>query len=352
MKTLILPVSGKSSRFKNTRPKWLLTMPDGKLMFEKSVEQLSLNFFSRIIIVCVKEHLNKYIDKYSLLGILKSLNHKNVELCVLDSYTKSQSETIAKALIKSNVKGSFFVKDCDNMFKFSWNGKNQIAVVDLNNIGETKASEKSYVITDKLNNVLNIVEKKVVSNTFCCGGYGFESADLFLKYFKPIRSNSEIYISHVIYNMLLDKILFSARYAEEYQDWGTKKEYFDYIRSFTTIFCDIDGVLFYNGSKFSKQKWKTDPILENLEKIKALQDLGKIFLVVTTSRPESEKKYLKNTLLKHGVKVNKFVMGLPHSKRIIINDFSSTNPYPSAISINIERESKSLSKILEYISET
>jgi hypothetical protein len=26
--TLILPVAGKSSRFPNMRPKWLLTMPD------------------------------------------------------------------------------------------------------------------------------------------------------------------------------------------------------------------------------------------------------------------------------------------------------------------------------------
>ena len=37
MKTLILPVPGRSSRFPGMRPKWLLTMPDGKLMLEKHV---------------------------------------------------------------------------------------------------------------------------------------------------------------------------------------------------------------------------------------------------------------------------------------------------------------------------
>ena len=36
MKNLILPVAGQSSRYPNMRPKWLITMPDGKLMIEKS----------------------------------------------------------------------------------------------------------------------------------------------------------------------------------------------------------------------------------------------------------------------------------------------------------------------------
>ncbi len=60
MFTLILPVAGRSSRFPNMRPKWLLTMPDGKLMIEKSVEQIDLAVFDRVVIVCLKEHLEKY----------------------------------------------------------------------------------------------------------------------------------------------------------------------------------------------------------------------------------------------------------------------------------------------------
>lgn len=43
MKTLILPVAGRSSRFPGMRPKWLLTMPDGKLMLEKAVERLDMS---------------------------------------------------------------------------------------------------------------------------------------------------------------------------------------------------------------------------------------------------------------------------------------------------------------------
>jgi hypothetical protein len=35
-------------------------------------------------------------------------------------------------------------------------------------------------------------------------------------------------------------------------------------------------------------------------------------------------------------------MDLPHAKRILINDFAPTNPYPTAVAINLERNSSNL----------
>ena len=35
MNTLLIPCAGKSNRFPNMKPKWMLTHPDGKLMIEK-----------------------------------------------------------------------------------------------------------------------------------------------------------------------------------------------------------------------------------------------------------------------------------------------------------------------------
>ena len=34
---------------------------------------------------------------------------------------------------------------------------------------------------------------------------------------------------------------------------------------------------------------------------------------------------------------SKLIMGLPHTKRTIINDFAPSNPYPSCSAINISR---------------
>ena len=62
-KNLIVPVAGKSSRYPGMRPKWLLTMPDGKLMIEKSLSLLNLKVFSRIIVIVLSDHLKKYTSK-------------------------------------------------------------------------------------------------------------------------------------------------------------------------------------------------------------------------------------------------------------------------------------------------
>lgn len=45
MRSLIIPCGGKSSRFPNMRPKWLLTHPDGQLMIQKAVNCMPLDFF-------------------------------------------------------------------------------------------------------------------------------------------------------------------------------------------------------------------------------------------------------------------------------------------------------------------
>ena len=71
MKNLILPVAGQSSRYPNMRPKWLITMPDGKLMIEKSISDFNHKIFDKIYIVALDEHLKKYVDKRNLFRSLK-----------------------------------------------------------------------------------------------------------------------------------------------------------------------------------------------------------------------------------------------------------------------------------------
>lgn len=352
MKTLILPVAGRSSRFPNMRPKWLLTMPDGKLMIEKAIEKLEISNYGDVVIVCLREHIDKYLSESALQNLIRDFEHPNVRLCVLDEPTSSQSETVALSLRKANIEGAFFIKDCDNTFSAQWGGGNEIAVLNLNDVGLVDAKNKSYVSADVLGNITNIVEKQVISNLFCCGGYGFESAKKFLSHFDEIaksQSNQEIYISHVVYSMLLANENFKTLSASQYIDWGTLREYRHYMQSFITVFCDVDGVLLYNGSKFGKNAWKTDPIVENLGVLSKLQNTGQLYLVITSSRPEEEIEYVKQRLAEFDIVPNRYVMGLPHTRRIIVNDFSATNPFPSAISVNIERDSKLLSSILESI---
>ncbi|RTZ14640.1 hypothetical protein EJ063_15095 [Vibrio aquaticus] len=322
-------------------------MPDGKLMIEKSVENIDLERFDRIVVVCLQEHLEKYTSSELVVESFERSTGVKPELVILEKPTTSQSETIYQAIKKGNIEGSFFIKDCDNTFQYQPEPINSVATIDLNDIELVDAKNKSYVEVDSLDVISNIVEKEVISNFFCCGGYSFQSASKFCQTFESISSDKEVYISHVIYKMLMSGEEFVRRTASEYTDWGTLREYRHYCKKHITVFCDVDGVLLKNGSKFAKNGWKTPGLEANLLKIAQLQKDGGLFLVLTSSRPESEIEYTTNELAKFGVRVDRCLFGLPHTRRYLINDHSATNPYPSAVAINLERDSETLSHLFD-----
>ena len=92
------------------RPKWLLTMPDGKLMIEKSLSLLNLKVFSRIIVIVLSDHLKKYTSKNSLQASLKKNISKNVEIVELNKETTCQAETVLKEFLKPILEVGFILK--------------------------------------------------------------------------------------------------------------------------------------------------------------------------------------------------------------------------------------------------
>ncbi|EHP3508349.1 hypothetical protein NMR69_003252 [Vibrio cholerae] len=322
-------------------------MPDGKLMIEKSIEKLDLSVFDKVVIVCLQEHLEKYTTAEMVIESFTSSTSIVPELVILKEPTSSQSETIYQAVKQGNIEGSIFIKDCDNVFSCQPEPINSVMAIDLNKIDLVDAKNKSYIEVDSLGRISNIVEKEVISNYFCCGGYSFVSASDFCNVFESISSKKEVYISHVIYKMLMSNEEFLKKSADEYIDWGTLREYRHYCKQFITVFCDVDGVLLKNGSKFAKNGWKTPGLESNLNKIKELQKNGGLFLVLTSSRPESEIDYTVSELEKFGVRVDRCLFGLPHTRRFLINDYSSTNPYPSAVAINLERDRETLNSLFD-----
>ncbi len=352
MINLILPVAGQSSRYPDMRPKWLITLPDGKLMIEKSVEKFNLKIFNKVYVVVLKEHLKKYVDKKNLLKSLKKNISDKIELIELKKPTTCQAETVYKAIQFGNIKGGIVIKDCDNTFKCHFNKKpsNEVMVVNLNNTDLIEAKSKSYVALNKLNKIQNIVEKKVISDFFCCGAYSFKSSLDYLKFAKKLLLKSgDVYISHVIYEMILNKYIFKSKKVVEYIDWGTLREFRNFQRKYITLFCDFDGCLVFNGSKFGAKGFNTEGISENLQTISKMLETGFVELIITTSRPKDQKKNIINILKKFNIKTKYILTGLFHAKRALINDFSETNPFPSSIAVNIERDSKKLSSILNNL---
>ena len=72
-------------------------------------------------------------------------------------------------------------------------------------------------------------------------------------------------------------------------------------------------------------------------------------LIITTSRPKNEIHKIKKLLDKYKIIYKDIIVDLKHTRRILINDFALTNPYPSSIAINTERNSEELSGIFENL---
>ena len=87
----------------------------------------------------------------------------------------------------------------------------------------------------------------------------------------------------------------------------------------------------------------------NVEALRKLQQEQNIEIVVTTSRPQSEKAKLSEKLERVGLKIRAYVMDLPHGQRVLVNDFASTNNFPTASAINIPRNSSELASYLQWL---
>ena len=354
MNTLILPCAGKSSRFPNMKPKYMLTHPDGKLMIEKSIEKINLDVFDRIIITIVKPHDDKHEAKLIMEQAFK--DNPKVEICLLDDFTSSASETIYLTLKKMNINGAFVIKDSDNRVEVNFEKEIKNSIIGYNlqdHPNVPNIPEKSFLIINEQGLIQDIIEKQVVSNVICLGIYCFENASDFIKAYEEMnikKISGEMYISHIISYMLAsNNYIFSSKMATSYDDWGTLSEWKKVQKSHRTYFVDIDGVLMKNCGKYGSHNWynNKETIPENMEVIRKLQNNG-AQIVITTSRPEEFRKGLKNILEENGINPCAILMGMNHATRVIINDFAPTNPYPSGIAITFPRNGY----IKEYLNDT
>ncbi|RJQ38229.1 hypothetical protein C4559_02025 [Candidatus Microgenomates bacterium] len=345
--TIIIPCAGKSSRYPTVRPKFLLVNPSGNLVLIDSISKLNLKNCS-LIVTILEEH-NK---KYGIEKMLKKIpNSPKISICILDKPTKSQAETVYKTIKLQKIDGPVFIKDCDNIFGLEQIEEkyNYVATLLLKNAGVINASNKSYALNEG-EFIKTIREKEVISDTFCVGGYYFVKASDFIETFEKLNNENpkmELYVSMII-RFLIEKkgMKFKTKNVFEYLDLGTINEWLRFKSTIKTYLVDIDGVLVENSGEYSKPLWgKSKGIKENVKVIQKLYKLNNQIILIT-SRKESYRETTIKQLKKLDIKFHQLIMNVYHSQRILINDFSNSNPYPSALAINIPRDSKDLIKYL------
>ena len=227
--SLIIPMGADKVEYENYMPYIFNFSPDGTSLCIKSIQGLDIKRFDNIYFTI----LEKY-DKIYYLSVLLKLQFKklglmNAKVVVLDEPTTSQAETVYQTVNRENIKGAIFVKDADGYFCGDFTIRNSIAIYPLDKLEMVNPRDKSYVGLDDKFYITNIIEKKIISRFFNAGGYIFEDAAIFCEDYKRLCLHEQLFMSHIVYAMLLDKVSFRPFEVKEFQDWGSKKIYNYYL---------------------------------------------------------------------------------------------------------------------------
>ena len=364
--TLVVPSAGRSSRFPGVKPKWMLTQPSGCLMVVDALGALDLTHVNHVVIGLLREHVDKYCggDVDAILKIFEDgvprLQEIKVSIVVIAEETVDQTQTIECILNAAQVTGPIFLKDCDNQFKCPVPAVDGVATLDITReteSGVSNVASKGYVaVNSQTGQLTSIVEKMMVSNTFCIGGYAWKSAQDFLSRVAQARKYQimasatkgvELAVSDVIWLKMATGAPFVSIPAADYEDWGTLPSWRAYCDSFKTLFVDIDGTLVKNSGQYFLPTWGTTaPLTKNVSHLNKLHATGRVRIILVTSRLEKFRDVTLKQLEQYGVVYDQILFGMLHASRVVVNDYAPTNPYPSAECVNIPRNAEDLPHML------
>lgn len=233
---LVVPLLGKGSRFSESgfsMPKPLI-MVDDKTIIEHSMSSFHLEDTTEIIFIVREEHATNFgIDSF-----LSQKFGKNIKIVKVCEETRGSVESVLKArhLIDDLLPLSIWCSDVyfegEDSKKFKPN--NSFIDGSLNYVLTTKANSPaySYIKTDG-KHVVEVAEKKVISNQANLGYYNFSSGKLFCEYADKMisldyRTNNEFFIAP-IYNLLVaDGLEVTHKEFQKTHFFGTPKELFFY----------------------------------------------------------------------------------------------------------------------------
>ena len=138
---VIVPAAGLSTRFPNTRPKYLLYDYKNTLMIRNAVEQF-IGTEHRITIGILKEHADLHNAIEHLTADIPDVN-----VVVLNDRTKGPADTVYQILNQlPNTDFEFLVKDCDSFFTHDYQEGNYVCVssIDKHDVLK-KLYSKSFV---------------------------------------------------------------------------------------------------------------------------------------------------------------------------------------------------------------
>ncbi len=223
MLNIIIPMAGRGSRFQDAGyafPKPLIDV-NGKTMIEVVINNLKPVTDHKFIFVCQKEHY----EKYDLYNILKNATDNKFEVVQINGVTQGAACTVLCAIEHINNDDELIIANSDQFIEFDINnfiekarqGNNDGLIMTF----EASHPKWSYARTDETGKVLEVAEKKVISNKATVGIYYFKKGSDFVEgaqamIHKNIRHNNEFYVCPVYNEILLaDKNVYIENIAPE-----------------------------------------------------------------------------------------------------------------------------------------
>ena len=228
---IIVPCGGLSTRFPNMPPKYLLKDVDGFSMLSSAIDPYYL--MGDMWFGILKEHNEQYDAEREIHGLFYG-EDRSPNIVIIPERTKGPADTVYQVCKRMDSvldDGPIFVKDCDSFFRHKIVRGNYICTAKVSSyrtIDELAA--KSFVRTDNHGMVNDIIEKQVVSDQFCVGGYKFAKRAEYMKAYEDIKDAvDEVFVSHVIQHMINQGKIFFTTPVEDYTDVGTIDEWNDYL---------------------------------------------------------------------------------------------------------------------------
>jgi len=233
---ILIPMAGAGSRFANagyTFPKPLIEVGH-KPMIQVVVENLNIN--ANYIYLVQKEHYEKYNLKYLL-----NLITPNCKIVQVDGVTEGAACTtlLAKEFIDNDkhlliANSDQFVEWDSNNFYYSTVGdKIDGSILTF----ESTHPKWSFVRLNEEGNVIELAEKKPISNIATVGIYCWTKGSDYVKYAeqmieKNIRVNNEFYVAPVYNEAIADGKKIKTYNIEKMWGLGTPEDLNHFIENF------------------------------------------------------------------------------------------------------------------------
>jgi len=234
---VVIPMAGMGSRLANDpsrRPKPLIEVQDLPLWLW-AVRCLPLDSASRIVFVCLRQHAEKFNLETE---IPNRLDERTVRVVVLDEVTDGQLRTVVMAQNELALDEPLLVFNADSWFHHSANDFLRMADLCDGVLGvASKAGDKwSFARVDQSGRVVEVAEKRRISDHACTGLYYFRDTRKFLAdantmFNEGETTNGEYFVAPLYQRMIARGERIGVTVADEFRPIGTPEELADF-RSF------------------------------------------------------------------------------------------------------------------------